>query len=184
MGTIGVIVQATLRCQPIPPVSRWFSTDAPPEEVRARLFRPSCLAWTGPTLHVLLEGHEEDVEQQRLDAGLDPSAPPDLPDGTCRGRVSVAPDRIAALADALDAIEALEWSAELGVGTVHVAAPTGASLAAARRAVEPLGGWLLRERGAPELDGWGRDLPNAALHQRIRDAFDPTRKLSPGRMPG
>jgi len=41
----------------------------------------------------------------------------------------------------------------------------------------------LREAGAPELDGWGVTFANAALQTRIRDAFDPRRKLAPGRMP-
>jgi FAD/FMN-containing dehydrogenase len=37
--------------------------------------------------------------------------------------------------------------------------------------------------GAPDTDGFGRALPNLALMQRIRDAFDPTGKLGRGRLP-
>jgi hypothetical protein len=42
---------------------------------------------------------------------------------------------------------------------------------------------LLREAGAPGLDGFGRALPNAALTARVKEAFDPTGKLAPGRLP-
>src|SRR5437763_3367924 len=45
LGTIGVLVQVTLRCQPEPPTSAWFVTDADPFAVRRSLYRPSCLAW-------------------------------------------------------------------------------------------------------------------------------------------
>jgi FAD/FMN-containing dehydrogenase len=45
-------------------------------------------------------------------------------------------------------------------------------------------GWLLREAGAPGVDGYGAPLPNFAIVERIRAAFDPTGKLSPGRLPG
>jgi FAD/FMN-containing dehydrogenase len=34
------------------------------------------------------------------------------------------------------------------------------------------------------VSGYGRDLPNLAVLERIRAAFDPTGKLSPGRLPG
>jgi FAD/FMN-containing dehydrogenase len=43
---------------------------------------------------------------------------------------------------------------------------------------------LLREAGAPGVSGYGRELPNLAILERIRAAFDPTGKLSPGRLPG
>ena len=44
------------------------------------------------------------------------------------------------------------------------------------------GGWLLREAGAPGLDGFGDGPPNTKLMRRVLDAFDPNRKLSPGRL--
>jgi hypothetical protein len=42
---------------------------------------------------------------------------------------------------------------------------------------------MLREAGAPGLDGFGVALPNAGVSERIRTAFDPTGKCSPGRIP-
>jgi FAD/FMN-containing dehydrogenase len=41
---------------------------------------------------------------------------------------------------------------------------------------------MLREEGAPGLDGFGVTTPNRALMARIRDAFDPTHKLGRGRL--
>ena len=76
----------------------------------------------------------------------------------------------------------VRWLAEIGVGTVHVAADTESDLAAARAAAESAGGWLLRETGAPGLDGFGEARPNAGLQARIRAAFDPTGKFSPERI--
>jgi FAD/FMN-containing dehydrogenase len=67
---------------------------------------------------------------------------------------------------------------------VHVAADEPAGLLAAREVAGVHGGWLLREAGAPGVDGYGAPLPNFAILERIRAAFDPTGKLSPGRLPG
>jgi len=75
----------------------------------------------------------------------------------------------------------VRWLAEVGVGTVHVAADTEADLVTARVVAEASGGWLLREAGAPGIDGFGVARPNAVLQERIRVAFDPTGKFSPGR---
>jgi len=72
----------------------------------------------------------------------------------------------------------------VGVGTVHVAADDPAGLVAARAVATKHGGWLLREAGAPGIDGFGGPLPNLAIVERIRAALDPTGKLSPGRLPG
>jgi glycolate oxidase FAD binding subunit len=184
LGTIGVLVQVTLRCQPRPLVSEWFTTAADPFEVRRALFRPSCLAWDGTTTHVLLEGVAADVdaERSRLPVAAARSAQPPWPAGAHRGRVSVRPSSLPGLASVLDAA-AVRWQAEVGVGTVHVAADTERALSRARAGAEAAGGWMLRETGAPGLDGFGTALPNALLAERVRNAFDPTGKCAPGRLP-
>jgi len=185
MGTIGVLVQVTLRCQPRARVARWITTSADPFEARRRMFRPSCIAWDGVTTCVLLEGHPDDVAAEAKAAGLETEGgAPGWPGGPHRGRISVRPSRLRELGAALDEVDGVSWLAEVGVGTVHVAAAEPEGLVAARAVATAHEGWLLREAGAPGVSGHGRELPNLAILQRIRTAFDPTGKLSPGRLPG
>jgi glycolate oxidase FAD binding subunit len=182
LGTLGVVTQVTLRTQPLPERSAWWEAHGEPGEWRARLHRPGCIAWDGRRTWVLLEGHAADVEAEATAHGLVPTEGPPLPDGPHRGRIAVAPNQVGALAARLAGVDA-RWLAEVGVGTVHVATDTETDLAAARAAALDTGGWLLREEGAPGLDPFGRPLPNAALHARIKMAFDPDGKLNPGRIP-
>jgi FAD/FMN-containing dehydrogenase len=111
-----------------------------------------------------------------------PAAEPPLPEGTHRGRISVAPDRVHDVGCALARVDGLRWAAELRVGTVHVAADDAGVLAQARDIAHAHDGWMLREAGNG-ISGFGRPLPNLALLQRIKAAFDPAGKLSPGRLP-
>ena len=182
LGTIGVITQATLRCQPLPVSARWCTSPLEPPEVRRRLFRPACVAWDGVSTTVLLEGAPADVDREAdaIDAA-DAAAAPRYPEGSQRGRISVRPGVVPALGERLDGIAGLGWLAEVGVGTVHVAADDETSLSTARAVAASFGGWLLREAGAPGLDGFGVESPNRALLTRVRDAFDPTGKLGRGR---
>lgn len=176
-GTLGVIVQLTLRCRPRAKCSRWFTAGG----TAPGCYRPSALLWDGATTHVLLEGTAGDVAAQAR--GLRESAPYELPGGPHRGRISIAADRVRGVGAALAAAPQLQWCAELGVGTVHVASDDPAGLAAARTIAHAHGGWMLREAGGGDIDGFGRALPNIALMRRIKSAFDPTGKLAPGRLP-
>ncbi|MET0895295.1 MAG: FAD-binding protein [Acidimicrobiia bacterium] len=182
LGTIGVITQVILRCQPLPSTAEWCTTSIDPREVRRRLFRPSCVAWDGEVTSVLLEGVRDDIERERraIDAMPTVVAPP-YPDGPHRGRVSVRPGAVLDLGDQLRRIDGVRWLGELGVGTVHVATDTEAALGEARAAAAAVGGWLLREAGAPGLDGFGLTSPNAALLARVRTAFDPSGTFGRGR---
>ena len=184
LGTIGVITQVTLRCQPRPLQAVWARAQGDPFDVRRRCFRPSCVAWDGRHTRVLVEGHPDDVAAELAAGTLTPAdGPPAWPSGIHRGRISVRPRQVHALAADLDRIDGLRWLAEVGVGTVHVAGDDGEALAAARQAAHGAGGWLLREAGGAGIDGFGRDLPNRTVMARLKAAFDPTGKLSPGRLP-
>jgi hypothetical protein len=146
---------------------------------------PSVLLWDGVATHALFEGDTRDVQAQ-LSAidGRAVDRPPDLPDGAHRGRISVRPNAVVDLGRALDAVAGCRWLAEGGVGTVHVATDSVDALSAARAAAAPAGGWLLREAGGgPGFDGFGRELPDLEIARRLKRAFDPTGKLSPGRLP-
>jgi glycolate oxidase FAD binding subunit len=183
LGTLGVLTRVILRCQPRVRRAAWFRGDDHPADLRALLARPSTMAWLGATTSVLLEGDPADVDAQAVAARLVPAAAPSLPDGPHRGRVSVPPGRLAELGPSLDAVDGVSWLAEWGVGTVHVAATSEAALAAARAAATATGGWMLREAGAPGLDGFGVELANLPVTARVKAAFDPEGKLAPGRMP-
>jgi glycolate oxidase FAD binding subunit len=189
LGTLAVIVQATLRCRPRPATSVWAAIDAPPEGVRARAFAPSTILWDGARTQYLVEGDARDVEVQLAAAGgslVDPDAraTPRWPEGPNRGRISIRPAAVVDLGRALDGIAGCRWIAEAGVGTVHVAADSTAALAQARTVAHSAGGWLLREAGGGDaFDGFGRALPDLAIARRLKTAFDPTAKLSPGRLP-
>jgi len=182
LGTLGVLTRVILRCRPLPAVAWWGSTDASPTDVRAACFRPSAILSDGDATTVLLEGHGDDVDAQARAAGLVACEPPALPSGQHCGRIAAPPSTLTALGAALDEL-GVRWLAEHGVGTVHVATDEEEQLARARGAAHAVGGWLLREAGAPNLDGHGVPLPNHALAERVRVAFDPTGKLAPGRLP-
>jgi glycolate oxidase FAD binding subunit len=195
LGTLAVIVQATLRCRPCPATTAWATSDERPDIVRSRVFAPSAVLWDGRRSEVLLEGDERDVDVQLAAAGLQatlrgrawpdgPERGPMQPEGPHRGRISVRPGAIVELGTALDAIAGCRWIAEAGVGTVHVATDSTEALASARAAAHAEGGWLLREAGGGDgFDGFGRELPDFAIARRLKNAFDPTGKLSPGRLP-
>jgi len=185
LGTLGVIARTTLRCQPLPAASVWCTTALDPFAVRAAVLRPACIRFDGATTHVLLEGETADVAAELAAISGTECAKPAWPDAAHRGRISVPPAELRVLLDRLDAFRTtgVEWAAEMGVGTVHVAAGTADALITARDAAEAVGGWLLREHGAPGVDGFGIPLPNLALIRRIAEAFDPTGECAPGRLP-
>jgi glycolate oxidase FAD binding subunit len=185
LGTLGVLTQVTLRCQPVPADAAW-SEPAPldPFAARRRLHEPSCIWWDGGTTTVLVEGHPADVDAEFAALGVGRSAPgwaPAWPEGPRRARASVAPGALAGLGPSLAAIAGLRWVAEVGVGTVHLAADHAAPLAEAAAAVAAAGGWTQREAGEPAFPPPA--LPDAAIHRRLRDAVDPLGRLNPGRLP-
>ena len=182
LGTLGVITQLILRTRPRPRASQWFRAAAPAAVVRRQLFAPTAVLADAEATYVLLEGDVGDMATETTAGALTPTDEPTRPTGSHRGRLSVDPARLEPVGTRLGAIDGIRWLAEHGVGTVHVASDRAADLAAARQIAESTGGWLLREAGAPDLDPFGAVFPAVALQRRIRQAVDPTGKLSPGRI--
>lgn len=160
LGTVGLMGQVVLRCQPRPEAARWLvadpaATGADPFEVRRRLHRPSSILWDGTRTWVLLEGHPADVEAETLTLGGGWSEVDDGPTLPRDARRSLRPR---ALADLATKLTPGSFVAEVGVGTVHLDA-TAAPL-------------LPRPEPSPEV---------AALNRRVKEQLDPTGRLNPGR---
>ena len=160
LGTLGLIAEVILRTNPIPPASKWLAvTDVEPGRVHAALLAPSAILWDGASTWVQLEGHEPDVESQiavlRSISGANVSKAEGPPAlGTYRW--SLPPSELLAL----------------GSGSGH---DTG-------RFVAAIGlGLVFAERPQPP-----RPLAAAVevVSRRLKENFDPTGRLNPGRSPG
>lgn len=116
-GTLGFIGEVILRTWPMARHSQWFSTaTGEPDELLARLHRPTSLLWDGTTAWALLEGHADDVAAAAAAAGLVPAdGPPELPTA---GRWSIRPAQVRSLTG--------RFVAEVGVGVVHHSEPAPA----------------------------------------------------------
>ncbi|MEQ9337155.1 MAG: FAD-binding protein, partial [Miltoncostaeaceae bacterium] len=143
-GTLGVIVQATLKLWPRPAARGWFHLPGPPAELmdRARDLvahpsRPASVLMSPAGLHVELAGSAADV---RAPADAIPvETGPAEPAGPALIAVGVPPPRLGRLIDGLDA-EGWPFVAQMGVGTCHVAADGAGRVRAVRAAAENLGG--------------------------------------------
>ena len=177
LGTLGVLAQVTLRCRPraagreVVRGVRTADARLPARgDVVERSGASSCAAKaTRPT------------STRRVRARRVRNAPA-LPEGAHRGRISVAPGAIAGARRRPRPTS--RWCAELGVGTVHVAADSAGALDGAR--APPHTRTAAGCSAKPAATAWTRsagELPNRALMQRIKSAFDPTGKLAPGRLP-
>jgi len=173
-GTLGVLVDVTLRVRPRPRWSTWYWADGPVDGWLDRLHSPVAVM-AGPTATaVLLEGHPDDGADQARGAGLVEGAPPAVPGpARCAVAPELLPDVVAGLPDR-------GWLAQWGVGVVHLDADVDlATLDPWRARGEAT---VLRLDGGPEPD-LAREPRQPEHHRRLRDAFDPSGVLAPWRFP-
>jgi FAD/FMN-containing dehydrogenase len=178
LGTLGVLAEVVLRCQPLPATSSWYRVDdLDPFDLAARLYRPSSILWDGNQTWVLLEGDPDDVAgQARSVLGLSspsvtspcvasPSvtSPASGPPSLSGSRLSLTTAQMRQLRSWGPSSAGPAWWAEVGVGTVHTDEPE--RLAAALSVDWP-----------PALAPAG-----AALNQAVKARFDPSGRLNPGR---
>ncbi len=196
LGTLGLLGEALLRTAPMGELQRWVRLEeADPSEVLASCRTALSILWNGKTLWTLLGGYgvdvDDDLARLRKLAPVAPSdvdGPPELP--PCRwsctpaeavsfrenadmgpnvgalvqaddGRGDSAAKAVAAAVNAADAVVGSTvaghcFVAEIGVGVVHTNRP------------QPT-----------------RDVPAGIveLNSRIKERFDPTGRLNPGRDP-
>jgi len=108
--------------------------------------------------------------------------------GPLRIHVAALPTRFAAVAQLVSQLGDFAWYATLGIGFAGGATGDAAIVTAARAALVAEGGALVVQAAPAELratvDPWG-PLPSAfAIMQRLKQRFDPERRLNPGRFVG
>ena len=212
-GSLGVVVSTTWRLHPRPPAVRAVVVDLPDAAaagpaalaLHRSTLTPSAVELVAgggrsAQLVVLFEGLEASVTSQagvaaQLIGGRVTASPPDgfgrRPGGPedLVLRLAFAPASLAPVLTALPAGSHVVASA--GSGIAYVAAPAdagAAALPALRAALAPHDGTAV-VLAAPEairagLDHWGPVGDSLDLMRRVKDRFDPERRLSPGRFVG
>lgn len=160
LGTLGLVAEVILRTNPVPACSRWSRLDdVDPMAVHDRLLHPSAILWDGSSTWVQIEGHEPDVvAQEAVLAELGPIEPVD--EGIGSGLpVELPPHRWSLAPGALTGLDQADigrFVATIGLGLVFAEHPQPA---------RPV---------APAV---------AAVAERLKQNFDPTGRLNPGRTP-
>jgi glycolate oxidase FAD binding subunit len=109
--------------------------------------------------------------------------------GPLRVRVAALPTELPRVASLVGGLGDLAWYASLGVGFVGAArggADAVAAITAARAALVAGGGSLVVEAAPAGLaiEPWGPPPPSFAIMARLKQRFDPDRRLNPGRFVG
>ncbi|MEU6854284.1 FAD-binding oxidoreductase [Actinacidiphila alni] len=207
-GALGVLVSTTWRLHPLPPVTGAVTVPVPDAAHAGRyaaLLARSTLTPTAVELNwsdrageltALFESSAASVRAQTraaialLGAGRAADAPPPWfgvrPAGALVLRLAYEPFALPRVLEALPDGATGTASACTGVG--YFAVPADSDLAALRAAIAPYDGSavVLAADDAPRaaLDHWGPVGDAFGLMTRVKDRFDPERRLSPGRLLG
>jgi len=194
LGSLGVIVAASFKVFPRP--HHEVTLIARPEEPWREVERALALPMPPVALELTSEGRllarvagsRDGVRRmvEELDWAEAPAsvwADHARRAGQTWARVSVPPGRLRGLTGQL---QGGAWWASPGVGTLHWTGDLDAgAIRRARAAAEQVGGSLTLMAAPVELKrqvgAWGSRPSTADLMRRVRDAFDPSRTLSPGR---
>jgi glycolate oxidase FAD binding subunit len=188
-GTLGVMVQATLKLWPVPDARSWFTAEVGTEDglaladrILRETFRPGAVLVSPGRVWVELAGTAADVVAPHGIA--EGEAPAELRE---RGivEVGVPPRRTADLVRALDR-EGRPYLAEMGVGRVTVGVTTADDVRTVRGLAVAGGGHAWVADGPDDLRAdtdlaWGPPPPGIAIMRRMKEGFDPAGILNPGR---
>ncbi len=211
-GTLGVVVSTTWRLHPLPRAAAHVVRDVPDADDAGRLallvarstLTPTAVELVGDTggqlsLVVLFESIPESVAAQtddtvRLLGGgqVRDGVPPgfgERPEGDLLLRIAHVPTALPDVLRALPPGTGVAASACTGVlyAGLRPAGDAPGALAGIRRALAPYDGSaavLAHPAGAVGLDHWGPVGDSLALMRRVKERFDPGRRLSPGRFVG
>ncbi|KAB8195735.1 FAD-binding protein [Nonomuraea phyllanthi] len=204
-GTLGVIAEATFRLHPLPAESRWVVAPLPSGDALARVTasqaEPSAVEIDCPggaegadaTVAVLVEGSAAEARalelREVLGDGTITAERPEWWGLILRDDVLLElrfpPARaLEALAAAGEAGFAFRGSAATGRAYLEGSEEELAAVTGLRARVEALGG-RLHVLAAPEtgVDRWGQ-VSGLPLMRRVKERFDPGRRMSPGRFVG
>lgn len=195
LGTLGVIVQATLKLWPRPMAEQWFTATgetmamlAAAGQLLAALHRPTAVIVSPGGLHVCLSGVPDDVvAPDGMAPGTEPDGPGDpahYGGGVVGGIVEagVPPADLPALVRRL-ADDGWAFEAWMGTGICRVAVADAAQVAAVRDLATMPGGHaqVIDGDDAVRADPFGSAPAGAAIMRRIRQSFDPAGVMCPGR---
>lgn len=185
LGTLGVIVQATLRLWPLPMAEQWFMARGADddmlrlaEHLLGHLHRPTAVIVSPGALHVCLTGVPDDVVAPD---GMAAADEPDWPGGGTV-QVGVPPGALPALVRRL-ARDGVTYEAWMGTGACMVGVASPAQVAAVRDLALLHGGHAQVVDGGDDLraDPFGPEPAGADIMRRIRESFDPAGVMCPGR---
>ncbi len=185
LGTLGVIVQVTLKLWPLPMAEQWFTMggDTPDmleaaAEILSATYRPAAVIVSPGALHVCLSGVPGDVVAP---LGMTPAAEPDGPGGDIV-EIGVPPAALADLSRRLHG-DGRDFEAWMGTGICRVQVATAAEVAAVHDLAVMFDGHAQVIDGDAGLrtDPFGPSPPGAHIMRRIRAAFDPAGVMCPGR---
>jgi glycolate oxidase FAD binding subunit len=200
-GTLGVVAQCTFRLQPRPRAVRCVrvAADDPGELVRAlrrSAFRPSAIEYDGSHLSVVVEAFEAAVEAQaeQIRSLVGGEIRDAVPDGFGarpwqHGETGLkATFRVGALSSvvalARRVAPSLRMSAHAASGVLWLGGSVDAAMLAELRAeVASYDGTVIVVTGPAtfrrRVDVWG-PVRGVEVMRRIRDQFDPDRRMNPG----
>ena len=190
LGTLGVIVQATLRLWPLPMAEQWFTARGDvgdmldmAQALLADLHRPTAVIVGPGSLHACLTGVPGDVVPPA--AMVEAPEPASGAEGAPRAgmvEVGVPPAALPALARHL-ADDGRGFEAWMGTGICQVAVQDAGDVRAVRDLAMLHGGHAQVTSGGDALrsDPFGPVPAGADIMRRIRASFDPAGILCPGR---
>ncbi len=189
LGSLGIIVNATLKLWPEPEHRATIRVDDAATASKLA-FRPLAVVEADGAASVFLAGTRQEIDAQHAAIGGDLEDGHRWPEpmaGAYELELRLSPRLVAQGIARVP--EGWRYQAAFGVGTVRIAGDdVAAELADLRRWAESQGGSLVTVRAPAEFydhfDPWGAPPTSLELQRRVKQAFDPAGVLNPGLLPG